>query len=219
VRILSDCLLYGILDLGYVESSRWVEIVDGMIGGGVDVIQLRGKHVAMDDLTALAAQLHEVTTAAGLPLVVNDYPEIARRVPVEGVHVGQEDQSIAAVRKVVGRSIWVGKSTHSRAQAIAARDEGADYIGFGPLYSTPTKPDYVPIGLRDIDRVHQDVTVPIFCIGGIKLQNLPDVLSAGAKRVVIVSGLLLADDVTGYARSCKSLLAGLRRPAPAHTTP
>ena len=100
----------------------------------------------------------------------------------------------------------MGKSTHSIAQALAAAEEGADYIGFGPLFATPTKPDYIPIGIDDIQTVHQELTIPIFCIGGIKKENLVSVLTAGAKRVVIVSGILQAEDIPAYVRDCKRIL-------------
>jgi thiamine-phosphate pyrophosphorylase len=184
-----------------------------MISGGVDVIQLRGKKLSIEQLTDLAGELHSLTAAEGVPLVINDHSEIAGRVPVEGVHVGQGDESIANVRNRVGRPIVVGKSTHGIDQAIAAQAEGADYIGFGPLYPTPTKPDYTAIGLTGIESVHQRVNIPVFCIGGIKLNNLPDVIAAGAKRVVIVSGLLQADDIAEYARACKNLLHRVPEPS------
>jgi thiamine-phosphate pyrophosphorylase len=100
----------------------------------------------------------------------------------------------------------VGKSTHSVDQASRAFYEGADYIGFGPIFATPTKPDYPPIGLREIQKVHEAVRIPIFCIGGIKLENLEKVIEAGAQRVVIVSGLLLAEDISAYARAAAELL-------------
>jgi thiamine-phosphate pyrophosphorylase len=125
---------------------------------------------------------------------------------VEGVHVGQDDDPIASVRQNTDRKILVGKSTHSVEQAFAAQREGADYIGFGPIFATPTKPGYPPIGLADIRRVHEEVKIPIFCIGGIKTDNLAQVIRAGASRVVIVSGLLQADNVADYARTAKHLL-------------
>ena len=102
--------------------------------------------------------------------------------------------------------MFVGKSTHSLEQAVAAQREGADYIGFGPIFATPTKPDYQPIGLTGIKRVHHEVTVPIFCIGGIKIDNLDQLIAAGTRRVAIVSGLLKAPDIAEYARACKKLL-------------
>jgi thiamine-phosphate pyrophosphorylase len=101
----------------------------------------------------------------------------------------------------------VGKSTHSLAQAHAALGEGADYVGFGPIFATPTKPDYKPIGLGDIGHVHLDVDIPIFCIGGINIDNLQQVIDAGAKRVAIVSALLKAHSIVDYARCATDMLA------------
>jgi thiamine-phosphate pyrophosphorylase len=131
---------------------------------------------------------------------------------VEGVHVGQDDDSIAVAREKAGRKIIVGKSTHSLEQAIAAQRDGADYIGFGPIFATPTKPDYAPVGLELIESAHAEVRLPIFCIGGIKIDNLAEVMAAGARRVAIVSGLLKAPDIAGYARACKKLLSSKPEP-------
>jgi thiamine-phosphate pyrophosphorylase len=206
LRKLSECQLYGILDLSYVENSDAVPAAEGMIEGGVDLIQLRGKERPIEELVDLASTLHELTVRSSTPLIVNDYVEIAIRVPVEGVHVGQDDDAVAAVRRRVDREILVGKSTHSIDQALAGQREGADYLGFGPIFATPTKPDYQPIGLKEIEDVHRDVVLPIFCIGGIKIDNLKDVITAGARRVAIVSGLLQAPDIAKYARTCKNLL-------------
>jgi thiamine-phosphate pyrophosphorylase len=207
VRNLADCYLYGILDLSYVDRSRLSHMADAMITGGVDLIQLRGKNESIEELTSLAESVHRLTAQASIPFVVNDYPEIAQRVSVEGVHVGQDDDSVATVRRKVGRRAVVGKSTHSVYQALSAKGEGADYIGFGPLFATPTKPEYQPIGVKDIKRVHEEVALPIFCIGGIKLDNLEQVIVAGARRVVIVSGLLQAPDIAQYAGAAKQMLA------------
>jgi thiamine-phosphate pyrophosphorylase len=209
MRALYDCHLYGIIDLGYVEKSNAVHLAETMIRGGVDLIQLRGKKQSIDELVDLAEKLHELTSRSTTPLIVNDHAEIARRVPVEGVHVGQDDDSIAVARRKAERAVLVGKSTHSLEQARAAQSEGADYIGFGPIFSTPTKPDYEPIGLKDIKQAHLDVNLPIFCIGGIKLGNLKEVIAAGGQRVAIVSGLLKAPDITEYARETKRMLLNI----------
>jgi thiamine-phosphate pyrophosphorylase len=206
LRRLSECQLYGILDLSYVDNSDAVPAAEGMIEGGVDLIQLRGKERSIEELVDLAAALHELTVRSSTPLIVNDHVEIAIRVPVEGVHVGQDDDAVAAVRRRVDREILIGKSTHSIDQALAAQREGADYLGFGPIFATPTKPDYQAIGLKEIEGVHRDVVLPIFCIGGIKIDNLKQVIAAGARRVAIVSGLLQAPDIAEYARTCKNLL-------------
>jgi thiamine-phosphate pyrophosphorylase len=178
-----------------------------MIEGGVDLIQLRGKTKSLEELVELSKELHELTATSGTPLIVNDYAEVARSAPVEGVHVGQDDDSIEVVRQGVAHDILVGKSTHSLGQARAAEGEGADYIGFGPIFATPTKPDYAPIGLENIRRVHAEVKLPIFCIGGINIDNLQSVIDAGAKRVVMVSALLKAHNVVDYARCATDMLA------------
>jgi len=204
---LSECRLYGIIDLGYVERHDTGHVLEQMIEGGVDLIQLRGKNKSIRELIDLSAELHELTAKSSTPLIVNDHAEIAKRVPVEGVHVGQDDDPIEIVRQEVGRDLLIGKSTHSLEQAHAAEREGADYIGFGPIFKTPTKPDYAPIGLEGVRRVHAEVNLPIFCIGGINVDNLQSVIEAGAKRVVMVSALLKAHNIVDYARCATDMLA------------
>ena len=204
MRALADALLYAIIDLGYVSAEDAPGILEKLIAGGIDMVQLRGKNRSLDELSALAERL--LAMSPKIPLIANDHAEIAQRVQVQGVHVGQNDDSIEKVRAQIKRPIVLGKSTHSIEQAVAAERESADYIGFGPIFSTPTKPDYAPIGLEQIREVHKRVSIPIFCIGGIKSENLAQVIAAGAKRVVIVSGLLQANDIAGYARVCKKLL-------------
>jgi thiamine-phosphate pyrophosphorylase len=207
MRTLDECRLYGIVDLGYVEESEAARVVEQMVQGGVDLIQLRGKGKSLDELAVYAARLHALTAKSSTPLIVNDYAEIASHIPVEGVHVGQDDDSIEFARRKAGRQIMVGKSTHSIKRALAAQREGADYIGFGPIFATPTKPDYPPIGLADIRRLHAEVSLPIFCIGGINIDNLQSVIDAGAKRVVMVSALLKAHSIVDYARCATDMLA------------
>src|SRR5437899_10046002 len=208
MRALRECRLYGIIDLSYIPRLRDCNrVAEQMVTGGVDLIQLRGKEKSIDELIKLAFEIHEITARSGTPLIVNDHAEIAARVPVEGVHVGQDDDSIEVARRKARREIVVGKSTHSLEQALAAQREGADYIGFGPIFATPTKPDYPPIGLADIRRVHAEVSLPIFCIGGIDIDNLQSVIDAGAKRVVMVSALLKAHSIVDYARCATDMLS------------
>ena len=207
IRPLYECRLYGIVDLGYVERGDAARVVEQMVEGGVDLIQLRGKNKSIRELMELSAELHELTAQSSAPLIVNDHAQIAVGVPIEGVHVGQDDDSVEVVRQKVVRDILVGKSTHSLHQARAAEREGADYIGFGPIFATPTKPDYAPIGLEDISRLHAEVNLPIFCIGGINIDNLQSVIDAGAKRVVMVSALLKAHNIVDYARCATDMLA------------
>jgi thiamine-phosphate pyrophosphorylase len=210
---LRERLLYGILDLSYIDVLDAPRVTQSMIAGGVDIVQLRGKTHEVEQLTELAAELHFILSKNDVPLIINDHAEVARWVALEGIHLGQEDMSIVEAREIAGRNVLVGKSTHSFEQAVAAQKEDADYIGFGPLFATPTKPDYSPIGLSGIRKVHDAVQIPVFCIGGIKLSNVMHVLAAGAQRVVIVSGLLQSKNIEAYAETAKrALLAQRGRP-------
>ena len=207
MKLLADARLYGILDLGYVAAKDAPDMARRMVEGGVDVLQIRAKGFLAPDVLALAAVVRPATADAGVPLILNDHPFLVPRAGAEGAHIGQDDGPLAAARVKAGPGKIVGRSTHNVAQALAARDEGADYLGFGPLFATPTKPDYRPIGLEDIARVHAEVTDrPVFCIGGIKRENLAEVMAAGARQVVIVSGILQAADVVGYCQRVRELL-------------
>jgi len=213
MKSIADARLYGILDLGYISADDVERFAESMIAGGVDILQLRAKDHDEHLIEALGARLLPLTESAGVPLIINDFPQLVPSIGAQGAHVGQDDFSVADARWRAGRALsgevpppLIGKSTHSLAQAVATESEGADYIGFGPLFATPTKPGRPAIGLEEIARVHATVRIPIFCIGGIKLENLEIVIAAGARRVVIVSGLLQAADVADYARKAKSRL-------------
>jgi len=203
---LSHCHLYGILDLSYVDSSRCVQTAEAMLAGGVEILQLRAKNLASAEILPIACDLSPLCRAAGVPFVINDHPELVQPSGADGVHVGQDDISVSDARRLAGAGKLVGLSTHSPSQAKAALDQRPDYIGFGPLFATPTKPDYRPIGTADIAEVHREVPLAIFCIGGIKRENLPAVLATGARRVVIVSGILQAPDLAAYCSDCLSIL-------------
>jgi thiamine-phosphate pyrophosphorylase len=213
MKTLQEARLYGIVDLGYVLPEDVERTAEQMCAGGVDIVQLRAKNATDLEIEEYAQRLAPILESAGVPFIINDFPELVPAIGAQGAHVGQEDLDVAEARWRAGRSLAgelpaaiIGKSTHSLAQAVAAAEEGADYIGFGPLYATPTKLGRPAIGLEEIRAVHERVRIPIFCIGGIKLENLDAVLAAGARRVVIVSGILQAGDIAGYCREAKARL-------------
>lgn len=208
-QAIQQARLYGILDLGYVAWEQALPMAQLMLEGGVQVLQLRGKGCSVALLQSLGKAVVPLCRDHGVPFIINDYPDLVGVTGADGVHLGQDDLSVAGARALLGPGAVIGKSTHSLAQVRAAREEAPDYIGFGPLFSTATKPDYVPIGLEDIAEAHQLISCPIFCIGGIKLENLPNILAAGAQRVVVVSGILQAPDVKAY---CDELRNTLRTP-------
>jgi thiamine-phosphate pyrophosphorylase len=198
--------LYGILDMGYVAPSETTRVATEMLEGGVEILQLRAKDYEPGQVLELALPLVSICKSFGVPLIINDHPEVVVKSGADGLHVGQDDIHVEKARELIGPGKIVGLSTHSPLQAKAALDEKPDYIGFGPLFSTPTKPDYISIGTSRIKEAHDLVSLPIFCIGGIKLENLPEVLSSGAMRVAIVSGILKAANIGDYCRSCLSFL-------------
>ena len=203
-QLLATCRLYGIVDMGYTESEQVAARTHALIDGGVRIIQLRAKGKALPLVKAWAEEMQAICRERGAIFVLNDYPDMAAEMGADAVHVGQDGGSLAAVRSVVGPGVLVGRSTHSLEQAQQARQEGADYIGFGPLFPTGTKPGRPSIGLDDIAAAQAAAgDMPLFCIGGINATTLPAVLQAGARRVVIVSWLLQQADI---ARAAQGIL-------------
>jgi len=200
--------LYGLVDLSYVDEGEAVPAATAMVAGGIDAVQLRAKDHTEAGLDRLARRLLPICRDGGVPFIVNDSPRVAAETGADGVHVGQDDASMNEVRAITGDDMLVGRSTHSLAQATeAAADPRTDYIGFGPVFATPTKPDYAAIGTDDIRQVHDEhPDLPIFCIGGVKKENLALVTAAGAKRAVIVSGILQAGDIAAYVSEAKEIL-------------
>lgn len=206
MKPIADCRLYGILDTGYVAADQMSLMARSLIAGGIDILQLRAKKATPEVILGMAREVAPICRAASIHLILNDHPELVQASGATGAHVGQDDISVAEARELAGPRALIGKSTHSLKQALDAASEQPDYIGFGPLFATPTKPDYTPIGTKEINEVHRLLDFPVFCIGGIKLSNLPSVLAAGARRVVIVSDLLLARDPSTHTAACKGLL-------------
>jgi thiamine-phosphate pyrophosphorylase len=207
VNPISGCFLYGIVDLGYIAPENVAAMTARLLEGGVDILQLRGKDRAKTEIIRCAEIMLPLTKDAGVPLILNDYPDLLKVVEADGCHVGQDDFGVAEARDLAGRNCLVGQSTHTVTQAQVADKDGADYIGFGPLFPTGTKPSAAAIGLTAIRTLHEEVKLPIFCIGGVKLGNLPEIVRAGARRVCIVSDLLLAADVAKRTAEVKALLS------------
>lgn len=164
------------------------------IEGGADVIQLRDKLASDEALASMAKDLLAVTRPLGIPLIINDRAEVAKKVSADGVHLGQEDGSLAAARELLGEEALIGRSTHSPEQALAAQAEGFDYIGIGPVFGTPTKPDYTPVGLDLVRFAANNIRIPFVAIGGINEANVSAVCEAGAKAVAVVRAVVGSAD-------------------------
>ena len=206
MKLIAHCRLYGILDTGYVSPESMAPMAGSLIDGGVDILQLRAKKNSREEIRTMALELVPICRKAGIPFILNDHPDLVPETGADGAHVGQDDLSVAEARKLAGPRALIGKSTHSLNQVMAAVAESPDYIGFGPLFATATKPDYSPIGTEQIREVYRVIPFPVFCIGGINLGNLAAVLACGAERVVIVSDLLRAENPSARTTACRALL-------------
>ncbi len=181
--------------------------VEAAVRGGVDVVQLRDKHTPREELLPLAAELKRICDRAGALFTVNDDIELARLSGAAGVHLGQEDASIASAREVLGPGAIVGRSASTVEEALEAVREGADYLGVGTVYYTPTKPDAEvkgPVLLREIARLK--LPVPWFAIGGVTLETAGEVAGAGAPGFAVVRAVLDAEDPEAAARELRSYL-------------
>jgi len=181
------------------------DVLGPALEGGVDLFQLRDKAASDEEILAAAAVARDLCAAHGALLVVNDRPDLAAAAGADGVHVGQDDASVADARAAVGPDALVGLSTHSPAQ-IDAVPADADLIGVGPVYATPTKAGRTPAGLDLVAHAAAHARVPWFAIGGLDLQTTPDAVAAGATRIAVVRAIADAADPRGAARALRRAL-------------
>jgi thiamine-phosphate pyrophosphorylase len=190
-----------------IEAGAAREVVPGALAGGVDVVQLREKHAADDEIVAVGRELREMCSAAGALLVVNDRPDLALHCGADGLHLGQEDEDVAAARRLVGPDLLIGLSTHSSAQVDAAEAASeVDYLGVGPVFETATKPGLEPVGVELVGYAREHVTKPWFAIGGIDAERAAQI---GAERIAVVRAIRDADDPRAAARElCGRVASG-----------
>lgn len=200
--------LYGILDLGYVPRGQELPVARALLSGGVDLLQLRAKGHPPESLRDLASALQRLCRQFATPFILNDHLSLAVELNLDGLHLGQDDGSLAEAREQLPPGRILGRSTHSLEQARQALREGADYLGFGPLYPTPTKQGRPAIGLHDLAEANREIGAhrPLFAIGGLKETTLPQALAAGARNAVIVSALLQAPDIATATAQARQTL-------------
>ena len=203
---LQTARLYAILDAAYSPPARWPDLARQLAAGGAGIFQIRAKNISKEEILTHARTLAPVLAQLGVPLILNDYPDLVAPSGAAGCHLGQDDLGIPEARRMLGSSVLLGLSTHSPCQAFAGQALGADYLGFGPLYATGTKPDYRPIGPEKIREIAGKVSLPVFCIGGLNPDRIAEAARHGAQRVCVVSHLLLAPDPKTAAQEILSRL-------------
>lgn len=211
--LLRDARLYVLLD-GRDSCAGLAGLAQRLIDAGVDVLQLRDKRLPDRVLLERARLLRELTAGTGTLFIVNDRPDLAVLSQADGVHVGQDELTVADCRTIAGATRLVGVSTHSPAQARQAVADGADYIGCGPTFPSQTKAfDEFP-GLEFLRVVQAEIGIPAFAIGGISGENLPRVLETGFRRIAVSSSVTATEEPAAAARSLRQLLAAAGPAAP-----
>lgn len=201
--------IYGITAEKFSRGRDNIAVVREMIAGGVAVVQYREKRPAKSfrSMYEECLAIRRLTRESGVLFIVNDYVELAMLADADGVHVGQDDLPVAAVRQRVGPKI-IGVSTHHPDHARAALDAGADYIGAGPVFATQTKQDVcAAVGIGYLEYVVGQVPLPAVAIGGIKLNNIDRVLATGVKTVCLVTEIVQAEDIAGMVRQLNAAVA------------
>jgi thiamine-phosphate pyrophosphorylase len=209
---LADRRLYAFLDAAYFHGRPIRQLAEDLCRGGADIVQLRAKNVDPVQIRSWAFEVAPILRSASIPLVINDYPEIAREVGAEWVHLGQDDfaasgfASVAELKNARCPGVCLGMSSHAPDQALKAVQAGADYVAVGPVFSTMTKPGRAAVTLDYVRWASENLKVPWFAIGGITLDNVASVLASGARRICVVSEILNAGDVAGACHSFKNHL-------------
>jgi thiamine-phosphate pyrophosphorylase len=198
--------LYVILDAGLLTTTN-LAFAEEMANAGVRLLQYRNKQATSAALLRNSRELAAVCAARGMTFLVNDRADVALLACADGVHVGQDDLPIEHARKVVGPQKWTGVSTHNVEQFRRAAESSADYIAFGPIFSTTSKdnPDAV-VGTEMLRQVRSITSKPIVAIGGITLERAREVIEAGADSAAVISGIMKAKKPGAQARQYREML-------------
>jgi thiamine-phosphate pyrophosphorylase len=206
-----DLSVYVITDQRIAGDRSIIEIVRAAIAGGATVVQLREKEATTREMIRLGEALHEITRPTGVPLIVNDRVDVALAIDAEGVHVGQDDMPAALARRLIGPDRILGVSAATVEEARQAQRDGADYLGVGDVYGTPSKSDAgIPIGVHGLAKVVAAVSIPVVAIGGITLTNAATVVQAGAVGVAVISAVIGAEDPEDAARQMRQRIEAAR---------
>lgn len=209
MKPLAACSLYTFVDTAYLRGRDPVAVAAELCAGGSDIIQLRAKDLMPKEIAVMGSRILKVTEPAGVWLVINDHPQIARDIGALLIHLGQEDFFDAGVPVPAGQSF--GLSSHAPDQAERAIAAGPAYIAIGPVYATPTKPTARPVTLDYVRWAAANVRIPWFAIGGINLQNVDEVVTAGARRICVVSAILNSPDIPRACQAFKQRLGSAAR--------
>lgn len=201
--------LYVITDKKLIDRDSFVETVEKSIKGGARIVQLREKDTPENEIISLGSELLEVTKSYGVPLIINDSPELAREIGADGVHLGGDDTSISNARKILGNDSIIGITCYNQIErGLKAVENGADYVAFGTPYYTPTKPEREPTSIEILrEAVRLINNIPIFAIGGITKENASPILDTGVDGVAVITSVFGSTDPEATTRELAALLS------------
>lgn len=197
--------LYAVTDRTWLHGRSLVACVEDALAGGATFVQLREKEAPCAEIALRARTLIPVCRAAGVPFVVNDDVEAARASGADGVHVGQGDAAVSEARAALGPDAIVGVSAQTVEQALAAQAAGADYLGVGAVFGTPTKPDADDVGITGLTAICAAVDIPVVAIGGLNAQTIPSLAGTGADGAAVVSAIFAADNIEAATKELRAI--------------
>ena len=190
-----DWKLYFIADFESAKGKDLVWIVEEAVKGGATVVQLRAKSISTREFLDISMKIHSFLKKKRVPLIINDRIDIALALDADGVHLGQKDMPLQIARKILGKEKIIGISVNNIEEAMEAENNGADYLGVGPVFPTTTKPDIrAPLGIEGLRKIREKIKIPIIAIGGINKSNVHEVYSTGVDGIAVVSAIILSPD-------------------------
>lgn len=198
-----NLLLYAVTDRAWVGKQTLLEQIEDALRGGVTLVQLREKHLDREAYIAEAVQVKDLCHRYGVPLIVNDDVEVALESGADGVHVGIEDTPVARIREWTGPGFIIGATAKTVEQAKAAEAAGADYLGVGAVFPSPTKKNAIRITVEQLREICGSVSIPAVAIGGINLNNLSEIKGGGMCGIAVVSAIFAQQDIDSAARRLK----------------
>lgn len=198
--------LYAVTDRTYLNGKSLVEAVEEAIQGGITCVQLREKNINFDEYVSKAKEICEICHKYGVPLIINDDYRVALDSCADGVHVGIEDTAVAEIRKHVGDNFIIGATAKTVEQAQKAQADGADYLGVGAVFPSPTKTNAIRITPEKLTQICNSVDIPVVAIGGISLENLHEIKDCGQSGIAVVSALFAQEDIRLSAEHLRTKL-------------
>lgn len=196
-------LLYAVTDRSWTQNQTLYDQIEAALKGGVTIVQLREKNLPEDEFVAEAIRVKELCSRYNVPLIINDNAEVALKSGADGVHVGIEDTPVAELRQKVGKDFIIGATAKTVEQAQSAEKAGADYLGVGAVFPSPTKKNAIRITAEKLKEICSSVSVPAVAIGGISLDNVSEIKGCGMNGIAVVSAIFASDDIQKAASEMK----------------